>query len=419
VVNSPDTASSLVHVGRQPIYDRAGDVVAYELLFRDAAGATQSSRSSAQATSRVIVAAFTEFGLGQLVGSRACFINVTREFITGELPVPFDSDHAVLEIIETVDVDDAVVAGVTELIGRGFTIALDDYTPGSHDRLLPLTTYVKIDLLDADPAKVADIVRSCRQHHPHVYLVAERLETEDDLHRAFDLGFDYFQGHVLGRPHVLSTAGLTPARLGLVRLISALTEVDVDIDEVATLISQDPALTFRLLQATNSAAAGLKARVSSVRDAIVLLGLPTVRQWVTLMLLSDLTDSADHHMEKIMTRARVCQTVAEQVGLSGDAAFSVGLLSGVADLLGEPSAQLATQLPLAEDVAGALAGGAGRLGGVLAAVRDYERENPADLADLIGPDAAVHVHLAAVAWCNDLMRLAEPVGAPQNSAADT
>src|SRR4029453_15949803 len=99
---------------------------------------------------RVIRAACPEFGLDALVGARACFINVTREFLVGELPVPFDANQAVLEIVETVDVDDDVVAGGEELGGRGFTIALDDYTPGQHDRLLPLTTYVKIDLSAAD-----------------------------------------------------------------------------------------------------------------------------------------------------------------------------------------------------------------------------------------------------------------------------
>jgi EAL and modified HD-GYP domain-containing signal transduction protein len=398
-----------VHVGRQAIYDRAGDVAAYELLFRDAAAATQASRRSAEATSRVIVSAFTEFGLDALVGARACFINVTREFLVGELPVPFDANQAVLEIVETVDVDDDVVAGVEELVGRGFTIALDDYTPGQHDRLLPLTTYVKIDLSAADGDAVVSTLRRCRDEHPHIEFVAERLDTEEDLARAFELGFGFFQGHVLGRPHVVSTVAISPARLSRLRLVSALAAPDVDFDEVVSLISCDPALTFRLLQATNSAASGLKARVSSVREAAVLLGLPTIRQWVTLMLLSDLAEGAPDQLAAIMTRARVCQTVAQQVGLRGDAAFSAGLLSGVADLVGQSSAQLADQLPLSEEVSQALTEGGGRLGHILTAVRDYERGNPAGLAGVLDPAAAVQAHLGAMTWYNDLMKAAGPV----------
>jgi c-di-GMP-related signal transduction protein len=399
----------LIHVGRQAIYDRSGDVVAYELLFRDTAGATQASRRSADATSRVIVAAFTDFGLDELVGSRACFINITREFLVGELPIPFDSNQTVLEIIETVDVDDAVVRGVEELVGRGFTIALDDYTPGAHDRLLPLATYVKVDVLGAG-VDVAGIARRCREDFPGVQLIAERLETEEQLHRALELGFHLFQGHVLGRPHVVSMVGLSPGRLSRLRLVSALAAAEVDFDEVVSFIAGDPALTYRLLQATNAAASGLKARVSSVREAAVLLGLPTIRQWVTLMLVSDLTDGTEDQLAAMMTRARMCQTVAQRLGLCGEAAFSVGLLSGIAELIGQSPADLAQQLPLSEEISAALAEGAGRLGHVLTVVRDYENGDAAGLADLLEPGGAVKEYLSAVTWCNEVMSATGPVG---------
>jgi c-di-GMP-related signal transduction protein len=398
----------LIHVGRQAIYDSSGDVVAYELLFRDAAGATQASRRSADATSRVIVAAFTDFGLDELVGTRACFINITREFLVGELPIPFDPNQTVLEIIETVDVDDAVVAGVEQLVGRGFTIALDDYTPGTHDRLLPLATYVKVDVLDA-AVDVAGIVQRCREDFPGIQLIAERLETEEQLHRAIELGFHLFQGHVLGRPHVVSMVGLSPSRLSRIRLAGALAAADVDFDEVVSLIAADPVLTYRLLQATNSAASGLTARVSSVREAAVLLGLPTIRQWVTLMLISELTEGAEEPLVATMTRARMCQNVAQQLGLSGDAAFSVGLLSGIAELVGQSPADLVQQLPLSEETSAALADGAGLLGQVLMVVRDYENGVAAGLADLLDPDAATKSYLTAMAWCNEALGAAGPV----------
>jgi c-di-GMP-related signal transduction protein len=406
----------LVHVGRQAIYDRLGDVVAYELLFRDTAGATQATRRSADATSRVIVAAFTDFGLHELVGGRACFINITREFLVGELPIPFDSNQTVLEIIETVEVDDAVVAGVEELVGRGFTIALDDYTPGGHDRLLPLATYVKIDVL-GNGVDVAGIARRCREEYPNVQLIAERLETEEQLHRAFDLGFTLFQGHVLGRPHVVSMVGLSPARLSRLRLVSALAAAEVDFDEVVTLIATDPVLTYRLLRATNSAASGLSARVSSIREAAVLLGLPTIRQWVTLMLVSDLAEGTESQLVATMTRARMCQTVAQRLDISGDVAFSVGLLSGVAELIGQPPAELAQQLPLSEEVSAALADGVGRLGHVLKVVRDYENGDPVGLAGILNPGGAVKAYLAAMSWCNELMDATTVPGEARTSPA--
>jgi c-di-GMP-related signal transduction protein len=403
VDHDAEPATPLVHVGRQPIYDRTGDIIAHELLFRDAADATRATERSAEATGRVIVSAFTEFGLEQLVGERACFINVTREFLIGQFPIPFDPNQSVLEVVETVQVDDAVVDSVRRLVEQGYTIALDDFTVGTHERLLEFATYVKIDLLEVDPAVVAQAVDRCREY-PQIELIAERLETEADLQRAIDLDFTYFQGHVLGQPHVVSTPSLSPARVNRLQLLVALTAPEVDFDEVVELIARDPALSLRLLQATNSAASGLSQRVSSVHQATGLLGLDKVRHWVTLMLLSESTAASEDQLAATMARARACGAVADRIEQPVDAAFTAGLLSSVAELTGESPAELAGRLPLTPDLVQALAEGAGPLGEIVTAVREYERGDPAALAARLTPEDAVRTYLAALQWSNDVLR---------------
>jgi c-di-GMP-related signal transduction protein len=388
-----------IHVGRQPVYDRLGDVVGYELLFRGTADATSASSRNAVATSQVIVTAFTEFGLDQLVGDRPCFVNLTREFLVGQLPVPFDYGQTVLEVLESVPVDEEVFAGVRALVEDGYTIALDDFVWGAgSERLVPLATYVKIDMLDSNAEEIAATVRRCREY-PNVQLVAERLETEERLALAFELGFDLFQGHILGRPHVISSRGLTPSRLSRLELLTAITGDDADLAMVVKIVTSDPALSYRLLRATNSAASGLTNKVSSVRDAVVLLGMRRVRDWVALMLVSDVCEATDEQLSSTMIRARLCQTVAEHVGLSGETGFTVGLLSGVAELVGEPVAAIAHRLPLTTDVLGALVEGAGGLGEVLSTVRAYETVDlPSLSAAPIDSVELVQAYLAALGW---------------------
>ena len=395
-----DQMAPLIHVGRQGIYDQSGDVVAYELLFRDSADAPGATSQGPYATSKVIVSAFTDFGLEQLVGSKACFINVTREFLVGELPIPFDSGQAALEIIESVEVDDEVVNGATELVENGFTVALSRFVWGNgHERLLDIAGYVSLDLRNTDPALVDDTMQRLRDY-PHLRLIAERLETEEQLQVAFLLGFDLFKGHILGRPHVVSTVGLSPARINQVQLISALSAEEVDFEEVVLLISHDPTLSYRLLRATNAAASGLSVRVSSIHEAAMLLGLDRVRHWVTLMLLTDVSDATEDRLAATMTRARLCQTTAERQRLPGAIAFTVGLLSGIAELVDQPAELLAAELPLADEVRDALATGAGDLGEILAAVRAYEAGMVGELAALTGTHEAMDAYLSAVSWSN-------------------
>jgi EAL and modified HD-GYP domain-containing signal transduction protein len=395
-------ATQLVHIGRQPLYDRNGGVFGYELLFRGGAAAddADTARGPAYATSQVIVNAFTEFGLEQLVGGRKCFINVTRDFLVGDLPVPFDPDHAILEILETVEIDDQVIAGVQQLASRGYEIALDDFVFGlGHDRLLGIASYVKLDLLIRDEAEIEELVGQCRAH-PGVRLVAERVETEEQIALAERLGFELLQGYAVGRPQVLSAVALSPSRLRRLELLGALSAEDADINTVVSIVTTDPALSFRVLRATNSASTGLNRKIASVRDAVVLLGSDRIRQWVSLMLVSDIAETAnDEQLSTMMARARLCQTVAERLNLPGDAAFTVGLLAGVADLIAEPVGELVSRLPLTVEVTDALVDGHGRLGEVLNLVRAYEATDEAVLAD--APVSAAELaksYLAAIGW---------------------
>jgi c-di-GMP-related signal transduction protein len=170
-----------------------------------------------------------------------------------------------------------------------------------------------------------------------------------------------------------------------------------------SLITQDAAITYRLLQACNSAASGLATRVSTVREAAILLGLNRVREWVVLMLLSELAEATEDQLALTMTRAKACETVAEQRGLPPDVAFTTGLLSGVADLIGQSGAELASHLPLAGEVERALTDGSGELGNLLKAVRDYEQGDATNLTNLISPDAAVKTYLNAIGWSTHLV----------------
>jgi c-di-GMP-related signal transduction protein len=398
--SSRTDTTQLVHIGRQPIYDWGGHVVGYELLFRGAAEDIEATRRSSYATSQVIVNAFTEFGLEQLVGGRKCFINLTREFLIGDLPLPFDPDHAILEILETVEIDAAVLSGTARLVEQGYEIALDDFVFGlGHERLLGLAAYVKLDLLIREPDELAEVVEQCRRY-PGVKLVAERLETEEHILLAKRFGFDLLQGYAVGRPQVLSAVALSPSRLRRLELLGAVTAEDADLAKVVSIVQNDPALSYRVLRATNSAATGLPRRVGSVRDAVVLLGSVKIRQWAALMLVSDVAESAtEEQLGSTMARARLCQTVAERLGLSGEAAFTVGLLAGVAELIAEPIAEIASRLPLTVEIVEALVDGHGRLGQVLNTVRAYEMADEQALAaSPVSSSELAKAYLSAVGW---------------------
>jgi c-di-GMP-related signal transduction protein len=380
-----------VHVGRQPIFDASGAVVAFELLFRGSFDAVESGRQDTFATSQVIVNAFTEFGMAEVAGDRLCFINLTTEFLTGELALPFGPERVVLEVLETVVIDDEVLAGITRLVEAGYRIALDDFVWGSgHERLLDLASYVKLDLLEGDLTHLDEIVAEIRRR-PGLQVVAERLETPAHVALADHYGFELRQGYLLSRPQVLTAATLSPSRLRRLELIGALSDSDTDLERVLSIIETDPALSLRVLRVSNSAATGSPLRISSVRQAVVLVGLAQIRQWALLMVLDDVAQTTEDQLVTALTRARLCEIVARSAGVAPDEAFLAGMISGVAGLIGQDPAVTAQQIPLTPEVAAALTDGSGPLGEVLRTVISYEAGDPGRIDLAPG-------FLAAVRW---------------------
>lgn len=399
-MHTSSAPTQLVHIGRQPIYDRDGEVVAYELLFRGPAEDSEAARRSLYATSQIIVNAFTEFGLDQIVGTRRCFINLTRDFLVGDLPVPFEPGQAVLEILESVEVDDEVLAGVSRLVTLGYQVAIDDVVSGDgYYELRSLASFVRVNVLTRTVDELKDVVAELKKF-PRAQLIAERIETDEHVGIARRLNFDLYQGQALGRPQVLTAQSLSPSRMRRLELLAELNAENVEIKNVVDIVTGDPGLSYRVLRATNSASTGLNRQVASVRDAVVMLGLARIRQWVALMLVSDIAESAsDDQLEVTMARARLCQTVAERLDLRGDTAFTVGLLAGIAELIGEPIANMVKQLPLTTEVTDALVRRTGRLGQVLSMVQAYEKSDSGALqgAPVSSADLA-KAYLAAVGW---------------------
>ena len=115
---SSDSLSNSIFLARQPIFDNNLDLFAYELLFRG--DQTNQSgvddRNGDMATSKVISYTFLEFGIDRVLDNKFGFINLTRAFLTGEIPLPFNPDHVVLEILEDIIIDEEIIEAVKQAV---------------------------------------------------------------------------------------------------------------------------------------------------------------------------------------------------------------------------------------------------------------------------------------------------------------
>ena len=193
-----------VFVARQPILDRQRKVVAYELLFRDDGSGEARISDGARATAQVIARVFGRLGVSSVVGGSIGFVNLDTEALLGRAIERLPQQGVVLELLETIEIDDAVVHRCAELKHLGYRLALDDFCAiaPAYEPLLELVDIVKVDVLQLDSRALEILVRRLRLYPPR--LLAEKVDTIERARRCLALGFDLYQGFLFGRPAALA-----------------------------------------------------------------------------------------------------------------------------------------------------------------------------------------------------------------------
>lgn len=370
----PIDVMSIQHtlLARQPIFDRDLNISAYELLFRSDANNQASFLDGDSATSQVMLNAFNELDIQEVVQNHPAYINFTRNLILN--PPPFDKKRFVIEVLETVEVDDELIRNLQALKNSGYTIALDDFVYDSRwDPVLRIADIVKLDVLALDQNALQEHVQKLLPFK--VQLLAEKVETHEMFHTCMSLGFTLFQGYFLSRPEHIKGRKVPASKLVVMNLLAQIQNPDAELAEIASVIAKDPVLSVKLIRLVNSAAFSARREITSLQHAVSLLGLRQVKSWATLLSLSSMADKPHALSLHTMTRAKMCQLVAERFASAAesDAYFTSGLLSNLDAFFDMELPDILTTMPLSRDVLDGLLTGQGRIGLILAAVIANER----------------------------------------------
>jgi EAL and modified HD-GYP domain-containing signal transduction protein len=347
-------------IARQPIFDKRLRVYAYELLFRG--GPQNFFQPRNHASSSVIADSLTLFDLQTLTGHARAFINVDELALRLGAPRLLPADRIVVEILESVKPTDEIVGICRELRQDGYSLALDEFLgEPTLQPLVDLAHYLKVDftLLDADGRK-----RVAEKYLGNgLSLLAEKVETQNDLDEARNLGYTYFQGYFFCKPSMLETRDIPGNKLIQLQLISAAAAQELNYDAIETLLKQEPSLLYRLLRYLNSPALGLRAEVHSIRHAITLLGENEFRRWVSIFAVIAMSSGKPPELiHMALTRAYFCEEFSTPAGFREKSAlmFLMGLLSVSDALLDKPIKDVLQSLPIDLEVKSALCGGENR-----------------------------------------------------------
>ena len=415
-----DSGNHEVFIGRQPILGRDQQLLAYELLFRNGliiTGNRADILDATQATATVIANAFTEFSVSDALGPYRGFINVDHEFLFSDVIEVLPKQTVVLELLETIEPTPEVIERCKQLCAQGFTLAIDDVikTDAAHIKLLELADIIKVDIKEISAEELPALVAQLKPLGKK--LLAEKVETSEEMAHCQQLGFDLFQGYFFAKPTIIAGKKLNPSQLTLMRLLALLME-DADTSKVEQAFKLEPGLTINMLRLTNSVGSGMAARITSLRHAITVLGRRQLQRWVQLLIYTNPqggVQTVNPLLQLAATRGHLMELLAERLQPKNrefaDHAFMVGIMSLMPALLCVEITEILDQLPVVPRVKQALTAYGGQHGELLRLIEATEQTDPAATEEALRQLSGAYLLNAqfistcisqALAWANTL-----------------
>ena len=358
-----------LYVSRQPVVDGDMRVSGYRVAYATGDGREPGDASAARLLGDVL----SSVGLDELVGSSPAHLPLSREVLLGLGVPPVRPDRVMLQITHDTALDPEVARTIEALTGRGYALSLYALPGAEFDpSLLDRFGTVEVDfsawgLLDAGQA-------IARIKGGRATALATGLVDYDRFEVAKSLGYELFAGPFYASRHRARVRKIPVGEMGTLVSLAALQGGSATIEELEQVIDRDVGLSVKLLRYINSAYVGMRGSITSIRQAVMMLGSRGVSRWALLVALTGGPSTPRELSVVGLTRARMCELLgSERHDVAGEELFTVGLLSVADALLDVPLETIVEELPLADQVSAALLRRDGPAGSILDAVVSYER----------------------------------------------
>jgi len=367
-----------VYLGRMPIISSEGNIFAYELLHRSTDANHTIVDDNVKATARVLVNALNYIGLENLTEYKPAFIKVDDKAIFDDLIFSISEKHFVLEILETSEISPELILRIQDLHAKGYTFALNHYRSDEqflHEfkDIFSFISYVKIDIRRDTRENIIAMLGKLRTID--VKCIAEKVEDMDDYEWSQAAGFHFFEGYYFSKPQIYIKEMIDPDKQILVNLLYLLKK-EASLEELLSIFNDSPYLSVNLLKFIHIHHCTKDEKISSIDQALVLLGREKLSYWIELMIYAqrDSDYDADNIASPLGKIAKSRASLMQELGiLVADitepslptSAYLVGILSLSEAMFQSSFETLFKQMDLEVAIAEALMNKEGLLGDLL------------------------------------------------------
>jgi len=355
------------YIARQAILNEKSETIGYELLFRDSPDNKFPEVEHDIASSKLIIQNHIHGDIKTISMGKLAFINFTENCLIHKFPLMFDKDTIVIELVGQEKPTKKLLKIIKFYHEKGYKVALTEYDLAPHwDLLFPYIDIVKVDIEKINTKRLIPAVSRMRPFN--IAIAAEKVETRNQQQTLAEVGFDYFQGYFYHQPEIIEGQALAPIKTQMLNLLSETFNYPLNFETIAEIISHDVNLTVGLLKMVNNVATGTRVEITSLKQAAAYLGEDKLRQFVSILALSNLTsETTDEVCKQALITGKMMLALSDEDAFKSvnDFAFITGLLSAIETMLSMPMAEIVKTMPLAEPIETALVEHSGLLGQLL------------------------------------------------------
>ncbi|MBU0631366.1 EAL domain-containing protein [bacterium] len=347
---------NIINISKQKIFNNRNEVYAYELVFKDGSNHTTGLSDSVKGTSQLIISSITSTELDKLLGPRTlAFINVDDVTLTKGILDVLDKDRFVLNILEDIVLTETVINKIIQYRKRGFRLSLENFDSSAEmikkfSRLFNYIDVIKMDTALSEPENLEKVMNKFKG--TRIQLLAQNIESREDLRKYYEMGFDLFQGYYLDKPEVMEIIGSKePAQFIILQLIKIIKEPDTNNEKLEFFIKKQPDLSFKLIQFFNSSKrVKMQVKVESLTQVINLLGREKLLRWLMVYLYSEISKNPASKTMLELAIKRAERMEAEADPRNKDKAYLAGMFSMLSSIFETDIRELMNHINMDNDI---------------------------------------------------------------------
>ncbi len=370
------------YIVRRPIKDPEKKIIGYEILYHGENTAYGSDDAGQNANDFAVADTVYNFltqNVEKSLKGSLNFMTFTTTLLMKKAPRLFEKESLVIQIDDSVIIHPLAMHLVQQYKKEGYRIAVNEFQfAPRYLSLIGEINYIKLNFASASDMTLHNVIEIA--HSMGKEVIATEIDDEEHYQKAISLGVDALEGAYVADQ--MATRAHTSGYLqsNFFRLMVAVTRELPDVEEIEQIISVDATLTYGLLRIANSVYFAMRNRVTTIRQAIMTLGIGQMKQWVYLLSASNAENQIDAGSEEFLKlsfmRASFCSELvsfAKGISISKGDAYLMGMLSTLNYLIDAPLEEILAEIPLTDEITSALLRQEGSAGALFALVIGYER----------------------------------------------